>query len=203
MKTRLAVLALGTLATTPALAIETYTIDPNHSMPIFEVNHLGYSTQRGRFNHVEGKVTLDTAQKRASVTVNIDANSIDMGLAKWSTAMQDESFFDTERYPTITFKAEHFNFEGDKPISAMGDLTLRGQTHPVQLTISNFTCKPHPVFRRDICGADVSATIRRSVWGMARYVPMVSDEVKILIPVEAIKDQIPGSQALPAQSSAD
>jgi polyisoprenoid-binding protein YceI len=103
--------------------------------------------------------------------------------------MQEEGFFDTIRYPFITFKAERFNFEGDKPVSAMGELTLLGQTHPVHLTISNFNCKPHPMFKRHVCGADLTTTIRRSAWGMAKFVPLVGDEVKVLIPLEAIRDE--------------
>lgn len=189
MKFAIAALALAILASGPVLATETYTLDGNHSMPFFEVNHLGFSTQRGRFNKVEGKITLNAAERKASVAVTIDATSIDMGLAKWSAAMLEEGFFDTDKYPTITFKSDKFNFEGDKPVTAMGELTLLNQTHPVQLTIANFTCKPHPMFKRHVCGADVSTTIKRSAWGMAKYVPMVGDEVKILIPVEAVRDE--------------
>jgi polyisoprenoid-binding protein YceI len=189
MKSTLAALALGALSATSALAADSYTIDGNHTMPVFEVNHLGFSTQRGRFNRTEGKITLDLAARKASVAVSIDASSVDMGLAKWNAAMLEEGFFDTDKYPAITFKADRFNFEGDKPVSAMGELTLLGQTHPVHLSIANFACKPHPMFRRYVCGADLSTTIRRSAWGMAKFVPMVGDEVKILIPVEAIKDQ--------------
>jgi polyisoprenoid-binding protein YceI len=193
MKSTLAALTLGALVAlpfaAPALAAETYTIDGNHTMPVFEVNHLGFSTQRGRFNRVEGKATLDLAARKASVTVSIAASSIDMGLPKWNAAMLEEGFFDIERHPIILFKAEHFNFEGDKPVSAMGELTLLGQTHPVQLSIANFTCKAHPMFKRNVCGADLTTTIKRSAWGMMKYVPMVGDEVKILIPMEAIKDE--------------
>ena len=189
MKPRLAALALVAVAATPALAAESYTIDNNHSMPVFEVNHLGFSTQRGRFNRIEGKVTLDLAAKKASVVVSIPATSIDMGVAKWTAVMQDEGFFDTEHHPTILFRADDFTFNGDKPVAAKGELTLLGQTHPVDLAIANFTCKQHPMFHREMCGADISTTIKRSAWGMVRYVPTVGDEVKILIPVEAIKDQ--------------
>jgi polyisoprenoid-binding protein YceI len=177
------------LASTPALAADTYTIDGNHTMPMFEVNHMGVSTQRGRFNKAEGKVSLDIPARKASVNVSIPASNIDMGLPKWTDAMQDEGFFFVERYPTILFKADHFNFEGDKPVSAMGELTLLGQTHPVHLTIANFNCKPHPLFKRFVCGADLTTTIKRSDWGMVKHIPLVGDEVKILIPIEAIKDQ--------------
>ncbi|MBL8446005.1 MAG: polyisoprenoid-binding protein [Zoogloeaceae bacterium] len=190
MNHRFAPLALvGVLAATSAQAMETYTLDSNHSMPVFEVNHLGFSTQRGRFNKATGKISLDRAAQKASVNVTIDANSIDMGLAKWDAAMQEEGFFNNVEFPTITFKGDNFTFDGDKPVAVTGDLTLLGQTHPVRLTIANFTCKAHPMFKRNVCGADLSATIKRSAWGMTKYLPMVGDEVRILIPVEAIKDE--------------
>ena len=190
MKHALAPLAIvGVLAATSAQAMETYTLDSNHSMPMFEVNHLGFSTQRGRFNKATGKISLDRAAQKASVNVTIDANSIDMGLAKWDAAMQEEGFFNNVEFPTITFKADRFTFEGDKPVAAAGELTLLGQTHPVHLTIANFTCKAHPMFKRNVCGADLSTTIKRSAWGMTKHLPMVGDEVRILIPVEAIKDE--------------
>lgn len=189
LRTHVLVMLAAASVGAPALAADSYTIDGNHTMPVFEVNHLGFSTQRGRFNKVEGKASVDIPAKKLSVTVSIAASSIDMGLPKWDEAMQDEGFFFVERYPTIVFKAEHFNFEGDKPVSALGELTLLGQTHPVQVSIANFGCKPHPMFKRYVCGADLSTTIKRSTWGMVKHLPAVGDEVKILIPIEAIKDE--------------
>lgn len=188
MRSMLAALALCCLLPTPALAADSYKIDSNHSLPVFEVNHLGFSTQRGRFNKVEGSISLDTAGKAASVEVTIDATSIDMGQDKWDKAMREESFFHTDRFPTIQFKAYDFVFQGDKPVEARGNLTLLGVTKPVSVTIASFTCKPHPLFQRFTCGADLSATIKRSDFGMTKYLSTVGDEVNIRIPVEAVRD---------------
>jgi polyisoprenoid-binding protein YceI len=186
-KTIIASLIAVTLAT-PAFAADSYTIDSRHTFPVFEVNHLGFSTQRGRFNQVSGKIALDTAAKKGSVEVSIATDSIDMGLDDWDKHMKSEDFFNVAQHPTMTFKADKFVFNANKPVAAEGALTMLGVTKPVRLTIANFTCGIHPLNRKELCAADVSATIKRSEFGMSKYVPAVGDEIRIAIPVEAFKD---------------
>lgn len=175
--------------TGPAFAAtESFTIDPTHTWPYFEINHLGFSTQHGRFNKTSGKITLDREARKGSVEVNIDTASIDMGLEKWNTHMRSDDFFNVEMFPRMTFRSDKFVFDGDKPVAAEGSLTLLGITKPVSLKLSGFTCGTHPINKKSLCAADISTTIKRSEWGMTKYVPGVSDEVRISIPVEAFKD---------------
>ncbi|WP_079434294.1 YceI family protein [Zoogloea sp. LCSB751] len=182
-------LALLAIAGTPAFAAPVnYTIDSSHTYPLFETDHLGFSTQRGRFNKTSGRIVLDSATKRGSVEVSIDAASIDMGFAKWNENMRGEGFFNTEAYPTISFKAERLTFDGDKPVSAEGSLTLLGITKPLVLTLSRFHCAPHPLNKRETCGADITARLKRSDFGMTKNIPSVSDEVRLLISVEAYRE---------------
>ncbi|WP_153160580.1 YceI family protein [Zoogloea sp. 1C4] len=191
MKTTLAAHLLLALAavTAPALAAPAgYTIDPNHTFPVFEVDHLGFSTQRGRFNKTSGRITLDTAARQGSVDVTIDAASIDMGFAKWNDNMRGENYFNTDAHPTITFKADRLVFDGERPVSAEGSLTMLGVTKPVTLTINRFRCAPHPLNKRETCGADVMATLKRSEFGMTKYIPSVGDDVRLLIAVEAFRE---------------
>ncbi|MCK6372942.1 MAG: YceI family protein [Zoogloea sp.] len=191
MKTTLAAPLLLAFAavTAPALAAPAgYTVDPNHTFPVFEVDHLGFSTQRGRFNKTSGKITLDTAARQGSVDVTIDATSIDMGFAKWNENMRGENYFNTDAHPTITFKADKLVFDGERPVSADGSLTMLGVTKPVTLTIKRFRCAPHPLNKRETCGADVVATLKRSEFGMTKYIPSVGDEVRLLIAVEAFRE---------------
>lgn len=191
MKPTLAAL-LAVAVSAPALAAPvTYTIDPNHTYPTFEVDHLGYSIQRGRFNKSSGRITLDTAAHQGSVELSIDATSIDMGFAKWNENMRGENYFNTDAYPTITFRANQFTFDGDRPIAAHGQLTLLGITKPVTLTIQRFHCAPHPLFKRDTCGADITASLKRSEFGMTKYIPSIGDEVRLLISVEANREAAP------------
>lgn len=172
----------------PALAAESFTIDGRHTFPVFEINHLGFSTQRGRFNKTEGKITLDRAAMTGSVDIKIDSASVDMGLEDWDKHMRGEDFFNVAQFPNMTFTANTFGFDGDKPVAAEGTLTLLGVTKPVSLKIAGFTCGTHPINKKPLCAADISTTIKRSEWGMKKYVPAVADEVVIKIPVEAFKD---------------
>ncbi|HTJ97563.1 MAG TPA: YceI family protein, partial [Rhodocyclaceae bacterium] len=91
-------------------------------------------------------------------------------------------------FPTITFKSNKLIFEGDKVVAAEGDFTLLGVTKPIRLTVSNFKCGPNPMTKKDMCGAEISTTIKRSDFGMSKYVPLISDEIKIMSAVEAYKN---------------
>jgi len=155
---------------------------------VFEVNHLGFSTQRGRFNKTTGKITLDLAKRTGSIEVVIDTASIDMGLEDWDRHMRNADFFDVEVHPSMTFSADRLVFAGDQPVAAHGTLTLLGVSRPVSLSIANFRCGTHPINKRALCGADVSGAIKRSDFGMTRFLPGIGDDVRLLIPVEAFKD---------------
>jgi polyisoprenoid-binding protein YceI len=172
----------------PVLGAESYTVDPRHTFPSFEVSHLGFSTQRGRFNKTSGRIVLDHQAGTGSVDIVIDAASVDTGLDKLEEHLRAEDFFHVEKYPTLTFKSRTVKFNADKPAAVEGELTLLGVTRPVTLTVSAFNCGVHPINKKDVCGADVVATIRRSEFGMTKYVPAVGDEVKLFIQVEAFKD---------------
>ncbi len=170
-----------------AFAADTYTMDSNHVWPSFEINHFGMSTQRGRFEKTAGTIMLDKSAKTGSVEATIETASLSLGLAKWDEHMKSADFFDAAKYPTINFKSEKFSFDGDKLITVDGQLTMHGMTKPVKLEIANFKCIPHPMLKREVCAADISTTIKRSEWGITKYVPAVSDDVLIKIPVEALK----------------
>ena len=171
-----------------AQAADSYTIDSRHTFPIFEVNHLGFSTQRGRFNKSAGKIMLDTAAKSGTVELTIDSGSIDMGIDKWDEHMKGPDFFDAAKHPTITFKSTKVSFDGDKVVGAAGDLTLLGVTKPVTLALSGFRCGEHPMLKKIVCGVDATTTIKRSEFGMKYALPAIGDDVKLIVPVEAIKD---------------
>jgi polyisoprenoid-binding protein YceI len=155
---------------------------------VFEVNHLGFSTQRGRFNNVTGKIMLVPAQKSGSIEVTIDSASVDMGLEAWDKHMRGEDFFNVEKFPNMTFKSTKLMYEGDKLVGAEGDFTLLGVTQPVRLDVKGFACGTHPINKKALCGADISTTIKRSDFGMTKYLPGIGDTVVINIPVEAFKD---------------
>ena len=183
------ILAAAALAALPALAeVETYNIDPRHTFPTYEVGHLGYSFQRGRFDRTQGRITIDTAAKSGSVEVTIDTTSVSSGVAKLDEHLRNEDFFDTKKFPQMTFKSTDFTFDGERLRQARGTLTINGVGKPVTFEITHFNCGVNPMLMRKVCGADMTATIKRSDFGMKYALPMLADEVLLRVNVEAIKD---------------
>ncbi|MBT9614285.1 MAG: polyisoprenoid-binding protein [Burkholderiales bacterium] len=188
MISRLTLVLFIALLTPSASAADQYTIDPNHTYPSFEIDHMGYSTTRGRFNSVQGKLSLDRDAKTGSVEVIIDAASIDTGLAKLEDVLRSADYFDVKRHPTLNFRGNQFRFDDSRLSAVEGELTLLGVTHPVTLVVTRFKCGLNLLRLRQACGADASATIKRSDFGLSKGLPLVGDEVKILIQIEAVKD---------------
>ncbi|CAK0746722.1 Polyisoprenoid-binding protein [Gammaproteobacteria bacterium] len=169
-------------------ASETYTIDGKHTYPRFEYSHFGYSTQIGRFDKTSGQIVIDRTAKTGSVDIIIDAKSVDTGSPIFNEHIQGEDFFDTGKYPTITFKSNRLKFKDDQVSEVDGQLTVKGVTKPVKLTITSFHCMPHPMLKKDACGANAIAKIKRTEFNAGKYAPHVSDDVTLSIAVEAIKE---------------
>ena len=189
MKLRLAAAAFALALTAPAFGQETYNIDPNHTMPTFEVSHGGMSLQRGSFSKATGKITLDRAAKKGTLDVTIDTSTINTNHAARDGVLKSDRFFNVAQFPTMTFKSTNFRFDGENVVGAEGELTMLGVSKPVTLTVTNFACGPS-VFNKSVtmCGAEVTAAIKRSDWGMKGGIPSTGDDVKIAIPVEAVKE---------------
>ncbi len=179
-----ALLGLGTAWAAP----ETFKIDNNHTYPMFEATHFGISVQRGRFDKTSGKIVLDREAKSGSINVTIDAASISMGFAAWNEKMRSEEFFNVEKFPVMTFKSTKLIFKDDKLVGADGEFTLLGISKPLRLKVSGFACTQHPLSKKPYCGAEVSAEIKRSDFGMKLGIPAVGDSVRLVSPVEAVKD---------------
>lgn len=187
MKKFITAVVLATSVSVSAYAADTYSIDPNHTFPVFEVNHLGFSTQHGRFDKTSGTITLDMAAKKGSVDLKIETTSLDMGFPLWNEHMSADGFFNTAKFPTMTFKSNKLIFKDDKVVAAEGDFTMLGVTKPLTVTVNDFKCGDHPMLKKPMCGANITGTIKRSDFGMSKYVPAISDEIKIHVPVEAYK----------------
>lgn len=187
MKKILALTLAASLSSVAYAAPETYVLEPNHTLPRFEYSHFGYSIQLSRFDKTSGTITLDRAKKTGSVDVTIDAKSVNTGSPLFNGHIQEADFFDTEMYPTITYKSTMLKFDGDKVVAVEGNLTIKDITKPVTLTVVSFLCMPHPMMKKDACGATATAKVKRSDFNMAKHVPYVGDEVTLTIPVESIK----------------
>ena len=170
-------------------APESYSIDPMHTYPSLEFSHMGISVWRGKFNRTTGKIALDRAAKSGTVEVTIDVSSINFGLAAMDEKARSDDFFDTEKFPTATYKGS-IRFSGDKPQTVEGQITIRGVTRPTTLSIKLFNCMPHPMLKKEVCGADAEGELNWSEYGMkmSQYGQGDAGKVRLRIQVEAIKD---------------
>lgn len=183
-----AVLAVAAGLAAPALAAPaTYVIDPTHTYVRFSYDHLGLSTQLSRFDQTSGTVVYDKAARTAAVDVTVDTKSVDSGYPTFNEHLQSADFLDTAQFPTATFKSTKIVFQGDRPVSIDGELTIKGVTRPVSLTVTRFVNKEHPMKKKDAIGADASTVIKRSDFNAGKYAPNVGDEVTISIAIEALQ----------------
>ena len=181
-----AALALSSLALVSQAAPQSYSIDSTHTFPRFSYSHFGYSTQLSSFSNTKGTIVLDAQARTASVDVEIDIKSVNTGFADFNEHLQGADFLDSARFPKATFKSTRVVFEGDKPTAIEGQLTIKGVTKPVTLTVTSFQAMPHPMLKKPALGANAFTQIKRSEFNAGKYVPYVADEVRIDIAIEAI-----------------
>jgi polyisoprenoid-binding protein YceI len=186
MKAQILIATLLAASATSAIAA-TYNIDPTHTYPSFEADHMGLSVWRGKFDKTSGTVDLDRAAKTGALEVKIDAASIDFGLEAMNKHARDEAMFNVAKFPTITYTSKSFKFDGDQLVAVDGELTMLGVTKPVALKVNKFKCIMHPRYKKEVCGADATAEFKRSDFGLNYGLPNFSPEVKLAIQIEAIK----------------
>lgn len=174
-----------------ARAAETrYAVDPLHTYPSFEADHMGMSHWRGKFNRTSGTVTLDKVAGTGTVDVTIDIDSVDFGLDLMNAEARKPTLFDAEHFPKAIYRGRFARFEGGRPTSVQGTLTMHGVTRPVDLRITRFKCMPHPLSKREWCGADAEATIDRSQFGIDAGKDFGFDmSVALRIQVEAVAEK--------------
>jgi len=181
-----ATLALATLTAGAALAAPvSYTVDSSHTFPRFSYSHLGYSTQLSSFGKTTGSVVLDAQAKTGSVDIVIDTTTVNTGSVDFNGHIQGEDFLDTAKFPKATFKSTKVVFEGDKPAAIEGQLTIKGVTKPVTLTVTSFQAANHPMLKVPALGANAFVNIKRSEFNAGKYAPFVGDDVRIDIAIEA------------------
>ena len=186
MKKLIIIAALATLPFTAVTAAD-YTIDPAHTFASFAINHLGFTTIRGKFNQQSGSMQFDPSAKKASVMIEIDATSIDTGHDKRDAHLQSPDFLNAVENPTITFKSTEVTWNGSVLATVTGDLTILGVSKPVTLTVTSMKCGPHPFSKKETCGFDATASIKRSDYGVNYGLPAIGEVLDLQIGVEASK----------------
>lgn len=181
-----AIVLLGATITTRA-AVETYKIDPAHSSAGFTIRHL-VSKVPGSFSDVEGLITVDRDHlENSTVTATIKVASVDTGNAKRDQHLATPDFFDTARFPSITFKSTSWKKTGDNTFDVAGDLTIKDVTRPVVLKVGLLG------FGTGMRGAPVSGweattTLDKSAFGVdgpAMLGNVLGNEVTVTITIEA------------------
>jgi len=167
-------------------APQVYNVEPNHTYANFSYNHMGLSTQISKFNKTSGTITYDKAAKTGVVDVTIDMTSVETGSGVFNGHIQGADFLDTAKFPTATFKSTKVVFQGDKPATIEGNLTIKGVTKAVTLTVNHFNNIAHPMMKKDAIGANASTLVKRSEFNAGKYAPLVGDDVTITISLEAI-----------------
>ncbi|MCC6211690.1 MAG: polyisoprenoid-binding protein [Burkholderiales bacterium] len=174
---------------------ENYTLDPYHTYPYFEIDHLGVSTVRGMFRKSSGKFSVDSAAKSGSVEINVETASIDTGDGDKGSRprtrdehLRTADFFNVAEFPRMTFRSTGVRFAGDNPAEIAGTLTLLGVTRPLTLKLERWVCRENPMRKRQMCGGNASGTLKRSDFGMKYGLPGVGDELKLYFAFEGYKD---------------
>jgi polyisoprenoid-binding protein YceI len=165
---RIVLASMAALIGTSAFAAPvTYTVDPSHTYPSFEADHFGgLSVWRGKFDTTSGKVVYDKDAKAGSIEVTVDMSSVNFGMPKLNEHAKGPEIFDVAKFPTATYSGKFTKFSGESPTEAQGTLTMHGVTKPVTLTINSFKCIMNPMTKKQVCGADASATFSRADFGV-------------------------------------
>lgn len=165
----------------------TYDIDPSHTYPSFEADHMGLSVWRGKLNKSSGSIVYDKADGSGTVDVKMELGSIDFGLPAMNDWARSDKFFDVAKNPTATFKGKLEAPTNGVPSRLAGELTLNGRTQPVTLAVHQLKCVPHPLLKRELCGADASGSFKRDDFGLAAGKDYgFKMDVQLRIQVEAI-----------------
>lgn len=170
-----------TAAKTAALP-QHWELDLSHTRIGFEVEHLGFSTTMGRFTEAEGNVHYDIKNPNATnLRFTVYTDSIDTGWKQRDEHLRGEKFFNTDKYPAMSFVSTKVNFINPQQAKVTGDFTMLGTTKPLTLDVTIKKIAESPMTKEPVIGFRATGTIDRSAYGMSAYVPAITNEVPIQI----------------------
>ena len=177
------------LAAAGSAVAADYKIDPGHTMVLASWNHFGYSNPSANFGGASGIIHYDDKNpEKSAVEVTIPIDQIQTFVPELNEHLKSADFFDAQKYPTATFKSTKVTMK-DGHLKVVGNLTLHGVTKPVTLKAKLNKVGIQEMMKVPAIGFDASTTISRSAFGIAKYVPMVSDEIELRITTEAHGDK--------------
>lgn len=168
-------------------AAETYVLDPMHTYVLWHINHLGFSTQSGKWA-AEGNLVLDEKKPQNSkVNAVIHIANMVTGIPELDKHLKAPLFFDVEKFPTATFVSNKVELTGKKSAKVIGILTVHGVSKPVTLDVKLNKMGENPISNKMSVGFSATTKIKRSDFGIVTFLPQLGDEVKINIEAEAHK----------------
>ena len=186
MKTLLAAAALAASTVLAVAAPQNYTLDPSHSQVVFSYDHLGFSRTYGMFSGFEGEVTLDPDDPGASaISIEIPVESMITGWDARTQHFLSPDFFNISDAPVATFQSTSVEPTGDMTANVTGDLTINGVTQEVTLETTVRQMGMHPMANKEWVGLSATTTVNRSDFNLGAFAPAVSDEVELIIEIEA------------------
>lgn len=179
-------LCLLLVASLPAFAAEKYTVDPGHTVVTFGWNHFGFSNPTARMEKVDGTLMLDAADiTKSSITITLPLDGLHSGVEKLDEHLKSPDFFDAAKYPIITFTSTKVVKTGAETLKVTGDLTIHGVTKAETLNVKINKIGENPMMKVAGAGFDADVVIKRSDFGVTKYVPMVSDEIPVHVTLDS------------------
>lgn len=169
-------------AVRPDVEAGNYVVEPAHTQIMFSVNHMGLSTFYGMFSNASGSLTLDPKTLSASsVSVSVPVDSVSTTSAKLTEYLKSSGWLDAQRDPVMVFKSTRITATGPRTAQMVGNLTIHGITRPVTFEVVFHGAGTNPLDQSYTVGFDAAATIRRTEFGVNKYVQLVSNETVITI----------------------
>lgn len=169
-------------------AAETLTLDPQHTYILWQIKHLGFSTQAGKW-YAYGTVTLDQEKpENSKVNATIKVADVVTGIPELDKHLKGRLFFDVARFPTATFVSDKVDVINKTSAKVHGMLTLHGVSKPITLDVTLNKVGKNPINDKMTVGFTATTELKRSDFGLRTLLPDVGDEVKIEIGAEAYKD---------------
>ena len=176
--------AMAQVASADASKVEAgvYTIEPEHSRITFGVSHMGFTNYYGEFRNASGMLTLDPkTPDSSSVDVKIPTGSVMVPNAKLKEELDGDQWLDAAKYPDITFKSTKVAKTGADTAKVTGEFTLHGVTKPLTLNVKFNGAGTNPLDKNYTSGFEATGMIKRSDYGVKTYVPLIGDDVDIMI----------------------
>ena len=180
------ILPMFLFSSLPAIGAEELAIVARHSAVVFQWNHFGYSNPVARFEKLEGKLVLDEKDlAKSSVTVKMPLDGLRTGVDALDEHLKKEEFLDAAQYPDIRFTSTGIEKGPMNALKITGNLFVHGVTRPVVLNGKINKISMDPATKKSRAGFDAEAVLRRSDFGVGKYVPSVADELHVRITLEA------------------